>query len=143
MHPDALAAEHVVERSVADEQDIGGLEPHRVENYFEDERVRFSIAGVGRDDHGGEELADAGIVHDLVAGFGIVEVRDQAEAMMHRDFFHRFDSRRRRLGDLAHARHVDAPQIFGERRGDAFIDVEPLERAREAFEAGDLDRVVL
>src|SRR5271163_321908 len=54
MHPDALAAKHVVERSVADEQDIGGREFHRVEKCFEDERVGFSIAGVGRDDHGVE-----------------------------------------------------------------------------------------
>ena len=115
---------------------------HRVENFFEDERVGFSIAGVGRDNHSSEELANTGIAHDLVAGFRIVEVGDEAEAMMLGDFFHRVDSRGRRLGDLAHARHVDAAQIFRERRCDVFIDAEDFQRAREAFEAGDFDRVV-
>ncbi len=143
MHPDALAAEHVVERSVADEQDVGRLETHRVEKFFEDERIGFSITGVGRDDHRGEEFADTGVVHDLVAGFGIVEIGDEAEAMMLGDFLHRVDSRGRRLGDLAHACHVDSAQILGERRRDVFVNVENFERAREALEAGYLDRVGL
>src|SRR5208282_5009110 len=66
MHPGALAAEDVVERGVADEQDIGGLEAHLVEHFFEDERVGFSIAGVGRNNHRLEEPADTGVVHDEV-----------------------------------------------------------------------------
>src|SRR5271163_4367992 len=85
MHPDALAAEHVVERSVADEENIGGLEFHQLENFPEDERVRFSISGVGRDDHGIEDFADAGVVHNQVAGLGIVEVGNQAEAVLFGD----------------------------------------------------------
>jgi len=109
------AAEHVVERSVANEQDVGGLEAHRVEKFFEDERIGFSIAGIGRDNHSGEEFADA--VSRMIGGrFRIVEIGDEAKAMMRRDFLHRVDSRRRRLGDLAHARHMDFAQIFGKRR---------------------------
>src|ERR1700674_2866839 len=57
------------------------------------------------------------------------------------DSFHRVDTRRRRLGYLAHASHVDSAQILGERCGLPFIDVENFERAREAFETGDLDSV--
>src|SRR5260370_17045770 len=77
MHPDSLAAEHIVARSVADEENVRGLEAHHLEDLLEDEWVRFSVTGVGGDYHRLEQIADPGVFHNQMPRLVIVQARHQ------------------------------------------------------------------
>ena len=70
---------------------------------------------LGRNYHRLEQIGDAGIEQDLASALRVVEIGKQAETEMRREPAHGVRALGRRERHLAHAVHVNASQMEGEK----------------------------